>query len=179
MNHDPSTSLRASYTPNMAKLDKPEDIIADTFAEYEGPLPQNREQWRTLTERLARIAAAQIGDDEQSPSDARRIAVEMLRLISGDTDRTFSLRAVLYGRLLQIEDRSLAQIGEAYGLGRAAISHVYRQIKALHPGLSNPADKDESYCEAAAERRNGKRKLRDGSDRRHTGTLSKFFNHQP
>jgi hypothetical protein len=173
-NHDAATDPHASYSPRM-NLDTPADLIHEPFAEYQGPLPVNRQQWHALTRELVEQGVEQADIGESSQSDARRVACEMLRLISADEDKRFAIRATLYGRLLGIEGRSIEEIGQSFGLTRASVSHTYRQIKALHPGISNPADKAEDYCQEAAERRRGKRKERDGTDRRHVCTLRRFF----
>jgi len=172
-NHDAATDPQASYRPQM-NLDTPADLIHEPFAEYQGPLPTTRQQWHALTRELVEQCVEQTDLGDGSQSDARRVACEMLRLISADDDKRFAIRATLYGRLLGIEGRSVQEIGEAFGLTRASVSHTYRQIKALHPGISNPADKAEDYCQEAAERRRGKRKERDGTDRRFVRRLNFF-----
>jgi len=140
------------------ELDSPLDLAHEPFADWCGPLPKDHEQWYELTRELLERGLEQI---EIGGTDSRRVAMEMLRVMAKDTDREFKIRATLYGRLLGIEGRSLAEIGEDIGLSRASISHTYRQIKALHPGISNPADKPEDYCTTAALRRQGKLKKRE------------------
>ena len=158
MSHDAATDYRASYTPQMG-CDSTADLVHEPFADYSGPFPSNRETWRKLTRELVEqgLSQAEVGEG----TDARRVAIEMLKLFSRDDDRRFAIRAVLYGRLLRIESRSLAEIGADYGLTRASISHTYRQIKRLHPDLHNPADKPEDYCADAAMRRSGYEKKRE------------------
>jgi len=156
--HDTSDDPRASYMPSM-DVDSTADLVHEPFAEYHGPIPTDRRQWHALTRELVEAGVAQI--EPHSGQDNSRVAMELLRAITKDTDRRFAVRATLYLRLLRIEGRSLAEIGKDFGLERASISHTYRQIKALHPGIHNPADKSEEYCEEAALRRQGKRKMRE------------------
>jgi hypothetical protein len=163
-----------SYTPEM-DIDSPADLLHEPFAEYRGPLPMSHDQWRKLTRALVEKALEQSAI-EPSVNDTRKGVIEMLRIISQDSDKHFAIRATLYARLLCIESRSLEEIGKAFGFTRASISHTYRQIKALHPGVSNPADKPEDYCQRAAERRTGRMKMRDGTDRRH---VARLFQRQP
>ena len=157
-NHDSSDDPRASYTPNMG-IDSTADLLHEPFAEYNGQLPVNREQWRKLTRYLVEKGIE--GIDPNTGRDGSRMAMELLRAFTKDTDKRFAIRAVLYLRLFGIEGRSLAEIGSDFGLHRASISHTYRQIKAMHPGIANPADKSEEYCEEAAQRRQGAQKIRE------------------
>lgn len=85
--------------------------------------------------------------------------IRFLQLIAKSRcDRRLGLRATCFLRILRIDGRSFEEIGAEFGVCRAAVQTIHREIQREHPELRGRADKDDSAREACKQRRTGWRK---------------------
>jgi len=156
---DAAGSHYAAITPDMAaEIDTPLDVLKESFATYDGAIPATRAAFVATCIAILDSSAHILRDAEHSSGTRSDAAVAVLSLLAGDSDRRLALRAVCYQRLLGIEGRTLEQIGVEFGLCRAAVHTVYRQIQNQHPFLHSRGDRSDSTRRASAKRRIGFRK---------------------
>lgn len=140
------------------------DLLAEPFQAYRGELPADHSRFRVICLGLldaGLIEAEDAGATEQSaPVAAKAALVKVLQLLAGDSDRRLAVRALCYLRLIGVDGRSFEAIGAPYGLCRAAVQTVYRQIQRCHPGMRSRGDKSDAAREACRRRRMGARKPR-------------------
>ncbi len=159
LSDDPANSRRASYRPDIAGgIDTPRDILAEPFLLYSGPLPTLLDAFRRLALQLLDAGLANLDDPpaRAAPSQNNGI-VQLLQLLTGDTDSRLAIRAHCYLRLLNLESLTFAQIGEKFGVHRATIHAEYRKIQKLHPAMHARGDKSDRAREACRRRRIGAR----------------------
>lgn len=140
------------------------DLLVEPFLTFTGPVPTTTELFRKRCAGLLDAGLSQARDagaaEDSEPQVGKALLIRVMQLIAGDGDRRMALRATCYLRLMEVEGRSFEEIGKQFGVCRAAVQAVYRQIQARHPGLRSRGDKSDSSREACRRRRLGVRKPR-------------------
>jgi len=138
------------------------DLLSEPFLMHCGPFPATREGFRNLALRLLGEGLASAKDagasGTEAPASAHQILISVLQLISRDSDRHYALRAHCYLRLLGVEGRPFEAIAAQFGVTRADVHSIYRNLQRRHPGIRARGDKSDAAREQCRERRIGVRK---------------------
>ncbi|MEQ1862234.1 MAG: hypothetical protein ABMA13_20140 [Chthoniobacteraceae bacterium] len=164
---DLADSPLASCPPQEPHCDSLRDVLAEPFAQFRGRLPRDHAAFRVTALELldlglaASESAGVAVSGAVAPADTVALLARVLQYMSRDTDRHYALRAVCYLRLLGHEGRSFEAIGAQFGVGRAAVQIIYRQLQRRHPQLRSRGDKSDRAREDCKRRRTGARKLHE------------------
>jgi len=154
--------------PDAPQCDSIGDYLLDEFAQVAHKLPA--EQRAGFLE-IAKVciakglaAAGDIGVDDSTSERGRERFIALLQLMTHDDNSRVALWATCYLRLLNVEGRSLDQIGRDFGIVRATVDLVYRRLqKWLEKRgvvLKGRGDKSPAAREDCRRRRLGQRKPR-------------------
>jgi hypothetical protein len=144
-------------------VDSLADFVLEPFLTFGGPVPTTMGNFKSVCSGLVKVGvreAEDAGRAEDVGPGMKGLLVKVLRVLAADTDRRTAVRAVCVLRLMGVEGRSFQEIGQEFGLCRAAVQTVYRQIQKAHGGLKSRGDKSDASREACRQRRLGQRKER-------------------
>jgi hypothetical protein len=144
---DIADSPRASYRPDIAaQVDSLPDHLREKIESYTGPVPLTLEQTRDAFFSILAAACREMDCQAIEEQIAGKrgdlgVAVELLELISRDSDRHYAMRALCMLRLLGREPRSLQAIADELGTTKANVNKCYRQLQDRLGGMPGRADK--------------------------------------
>lgn len=134
---DPAEYDEASYTPDVAENDRPEDIIRDAIESvWTGSLPQTKNEFGTQcrTAAIAILRALQAGGKLAAlmPADNRQAPTLLLAGILGEiiasNNPSLTAHCAAFACDLGLISESQTEIAKRFGVTKGAVSYICRQI---------------------------------------------------